>query len=147
MTTATRFQTINNTKNPPAPLTAADLPSGDGSDRSVRVVRRNIVAADVGNGAGQTQNATGCIVCTVPAGINILAIRGATYDLANAGPPAEYRLRDNMLYAAGPNGADIRYFFNAADNTIRVHDNAVTNQVQMAANDIVIVEIHSGPTA
>lgn len=148
MTTAIRYQSVTNSSNPPAVMTASDAPSGDGSDRAIRVIKRVLSTIDIGGGAGQTRGIDGCIIATLPAGINILFLQGISYKLVLAGPPPKYRMADGLVYVDGDDvahAANIDYLFNTDDNTLRVFDNAATAQVQLAAGDIVSVTLTFGP--
>lgn len=145
MTTALRYQLVQNTSNPAAVMTAETAPPGDGSDRSYRVIERILAAIDVGAEAGKTQNASGCIVAVLPAGTNILVLEGRSYKQTVNGPPPQFRLADNMSDAAIDHIANITYWFNTADNTIRVRDYAADAAVQLAANDIIVINLTFGP--
>jgi len=138
MTTSVRYKLVTNTTG--AALTAAGVPAGDGDDKLYRVIERVFAAADIGNGAGQTQNAGGCIVDVLPAGTNALILEGAAYKV-NAG--AARRL-DNLTLAAGAQIASLSYSIDA-NNAVRVVDAGNNATVQLAANDYVVIKLTIGP--
>jgi hypothetical protein len=61
--TIVRHTFIDNNLNPAAPLTSAL--KVDGKDFTLKVIRRDFVAADIGVNAGQTQHADGCLVAQI----------------------------------------------------------------------------------
>lgn len=162
MTASVRFKNVQNTTG--AALTTAGVASGDGDDRSYRLITRPLVAADIGTGAGQTQHALGCIIDVLPGGlpigstsqpgVNILDLSGASWKAVAAagGRPACFKRLDNMITRGAANIvgeiAEIEYFFYPTDNTIRVYDAggvAGNATAALAAGDYVEVLLTFGP--
>lgn len=135
MTTASRYKSVTNGTG--AALTVAGVDQTDGNDRLVRTVVRPYAAADIGAGAGQTQNAGGCIIDALPVGTNVLAIIAQTF---RAG-----RSIDNLTLNAGAQIASLTYSYNAADGTIRVVDAGNNAAVLLVAGDITMATLLLGP--
>ncbi len=155
MPTASRYKSVTNTTG--AALTVAGVPTGDGSDRSTRVIKRTLAAIDCGTEAGKTRHALGCIVDVLQTGpniggtaqpaINILNLSGAAWKLvpAAAGRPITYRRLDNHVDALAAHIANIQYFFYPSDNTIRVYDGGNDVSTILATGDYIEVELTFGP--
>lgn len=144
MTTAIRFRNVFNTLG--GVLTVANLPGGpgDGDDKASFFVQRPYVTADIGTGAGQTRNASGCIITQLPANANVLAVFAVTYRTSGE---AGFML-DNFIYSTAilnPPAvqASLNYFLDAT-NCLRLLDSGTDVHVQVAAGDYTSAIIVTG---
>jgi hypothetical protein len=136
MTASVRYKVVTNTTG--AALTAAGIVGNDGDDKQYKVIARRLTAADIGNAAGQTQNATGALVYALPEGskaASVLLVKGVTY--------RNGRMIDNLVNAAAANIPNFAY--RQVGLNIVVLDTAGTG-MQLAADDLVVVELVIGST-
>ena len=138
MTTTVRFKEVLNTTG--AALTSAGVASNDGDEKALKKIKRVLVAADIGANAGQTQHGQGCLVDVLAPGTTVISLSGESFKVSNA---TERRRLDNLTLNSGAQIASLKYFINAS-NEIRVIDAGNNAAVQLAAGDVVSVEIVTG---
>lgn len=154
MTTAIRYKDVRNTTG--AILTIAGVPPGDGDDRAIRYIQRVWATADLGTAAGQLRHAGGAIADILPnLGSSVLSISGITYrpvpangGIYSLGDEIDIQVTgDDPVESVDPYQADIRYFINPADGTLRVHDNApddADGSIKIQSGDISIITVVMG---
>lgn len=138
MTTAVRYKNVENTLG--AAFTLANFPyTNDGDDRQLKFVKRTIVAADIGTGAGQIGHASGAIVDIAPPTTNVLWAQLFVFrPQAAVSSAIPYK---NLQGVTVPVVTPLTQFqvqcLLATDNTIRAIDAAQGGTAAIAAGDVI----------
>lgn len=142
MTATVRYKSVLNTTG--EVLYPGDIPTKDGDDKQFRIVRRVLAAADIGDEEGQTQhNPDGALVCAISLTENVLSVTGRTYrngvliDGTVFGGAAHVNITQSAIRYFVSDGATLRH--------IRVRDLGTVAQTQIAAGDVIVVELITGP--
>ncbi len=146
MTTSVRYQYVENTLG--AAFTVANFPyTTDGDNKPIKIIKRPIVAADVGTAAGQLGHALGAIVGLPSSTSNVLFIQGFVYrPLAAVSGVTPYKNMQGVTFPVVTPLTQIQVQFALGlDNTIRAIDaNSSAGTATIAAGDIIVAWVIFG---
>ncbi len=146
MTTTARYKFVENTLG--AAFTLANFPySNDGDDKPFKVIKRAVVAADVGTGAGQLGHASGAIIDVIPATTNVLwALGFVSRPLAAVGGMTPYKNMQGVTVPVVTPLTQMQLQIGlGTDNTIRgIDGNASAGTSAIATGDIITILLFTG---
>lgn len=153
MASVVKYSVVKNTTG--AVLTSALTDVAGGQQYNLNVIKRVFAAADIGNAAGQTQNAAGCLVgqvegCRILSVVSMMLVRpaaqaaGSVQDVilnsvtgTTANPPV-FQTYNKSQFIISPDGSKVYYSC--------VSQNAGGN-INAAAGDYLVLTLATGNTA
>jgi hypothetical protein len=130
MTTSIRHLSVVNSTG--RVLLSSDIPNDGGDEKQVLSYHRTLSAADIGDNAGQTRHADGCLLFVLPTNLKNLCVQILTYRISNNG--------ETRILIDSQTTADHYFLVNYTKNALnefRIRDLGDDASTHLVAGDVV----------